>query len=127
MVGFPTPTEVQSHQEASSTGTQNARPEGHRLCVICSSPCVSTPHVASKSKHSHHEEDAPGVRDTASSGRGGVPVIATRATHQAQVIKHHHEGQHTADNQATQPPGEASTLSLDIKEVDVLITQKLSC
>lgn len=51
-------------------------------------------------------------------------VIATRATHQAQVIKNHHECQQTADNQATQPPGEASTVSLYIKEVDVLITQK---
>lgn len=89
-------------------------------------PSPQPPDGARKSKHSHHEEDAPGVRDAASFSWGGMAVIATRATHQAQVIKNHHECQQTADNQATQPPGEASTVLLYIKEVDVLITQKLS-
>ena len=56
-------------------------------------------------EHSRHEEDASSVGHAASSGWGGMPVVATHTTQQAQEEEGHNEGQQEADNQATQPPG----------------------
>lgn len=76
---------------------------------------VSTPPAARKSKHSHHEEDASSVWDAASCDWGGIRVIANNATQHAQEIKNYDENQEKAGNQATQPPGETSTMLLYIK------------
>lgn len=61
-------------------------------------------------EHSRHEEDASSVGHAASSGWGGMPVVATHTTQQAQEEEGHNEGQQEADNQATQPPGGKRTV-----------------
>lgn len=71
--------------------------------------------VTEWSGHSRHEEDASSIGHTASSGWGGTLVIAKHTTQQAQEKEGHNEGQQEADNQATQPPAEKSTvLSNDV-------------
>lgn len=79
--------------------------------------CISSPVRQREESHSRHEEDASHVGHAASAGWGGMLVIATYATQQAQVKKYHNEGQQEADNQATQPPGEGSMVLLYIEQV----------
>lgn len=81
--------------------------------------------TARKGKHSHHEKDASGVGDEASSGWAGALVVAVCATQQAQGVKSRYEGQQTAGNQAAQPPGGASTVLANVRG-DILTTLKLS-
>lgn len=86
-----------------------------------SPPCTATPR-GKEERHSHHEEDASSVGEAASFGWGGTLVVAADAAQQAQAVENDDEGQQPADNQAPQPPGEASSESCCVR----LVTQKLS-